>query len=233
MEVYQAAPAEELPEKPPTVPMVEPDPDGLAQSVEKLKGVGPKLGEKLGKVGAQTIWELLNVFPRRYDDYSLMKPIKDLQYGEQITIIGTIWETRARKIWGNQTLVQSVINDGTGSVQASWFNQPWLAEKLKAGLQIVISGTVDQYLGRLVFNSPEWEPLAMDPLKTRRIVPVYPLTEGLNSTKMRDIMRHTVTEWAPRVPDILPEAVRRRQALYPLPPGCGSGAFPAKSASAA
>ncbi len=226
VEVYQAAPAEELPEKPPTVPMVEPDPDGLAQSVEKLKGVGPKLGEKLGKVGAQTIWELLNVFPRRYDDYSLMKPIKDLQYGEQITIIGTIWETRARKIRGNQTLVQSVINDGTGSVQASWFNQPWLAEKLKAGLQIVISGTVDQYLGRLVFNSPEWEPLAMDPLKTRRIVPVYPLTEGLNSTKMRDIMRHTVTEWAPRVPDILPEAVRRRQALYPLPLAVDQAHFP-------
>ncbi|MFO7682939.1 MAG: ATP-dependent DNA helicase RecG [Chloroflexota bacterium] len=217
---------EEFPEKRPFLPAADPDPNGLSQSVEKIKGVGPKIAEKLAKLGAETIWELLYVFPRRYDDYSLMKPIKDLQYGEQVTIIGTIWETRARQVRGSQTLVQSIINDGTGSVQASWFNQPWLAEKLKAGLQVVISGKVDHYLGRLVFNSPEWEPLALDPLKTRRIVPVYPLTLGLNSTKMRDIMRQVVAQWAPRVPEILPEPVRNRRDLYSLPLAVEQTHFP-------
>ncbi|MCA9993443.1 MAG: hypothetical protein KDE29_20805, partial [Anaerolineales bacterium] len=58
----------------------------------------------------------------------------------------------------------------------------------KAGSQIVLSGKVDQYLGRPVFNSPEWEPLSADLLRTGRIVPVYPLTSGLSSNKMRDIM---------------------------------------------
>ncbi|MCP5100921.1 MAG: ATP-dependent DNA helicase RecG, partial [Chloroflexi bacterium] len=199
-----------------TLPQVDPDPNGLAQPVTIIKGVGPKISELIEKLGARNIWELLYLYPRRYDDYTLMKPIYQLQYGDQVTVIGTIWETRARQTRNNQVIVQSVISDGTAKVQASWFNQRWLLDKLPAGMQIVLSGTVDQYLGRLVFNSPEWEPLEIDPLKTRRIVPIYPLTQGLNSNKLRDIMRKTVHHWAPRVPETLPEALRQRQDLFNL-----------------
>lgn len=195
----------------------EPDPEGLTQDVTAIHGVGTATARYLGRVGAETIWDLLYTFPRRYDDYSLLKPINRLEYGEQVTIIGTIWETRARRTRSNQPLVQSIISDGTGRIQATWFNQPWLADKLTAGSQIVISGTVDQYLGRKVFNSPEWEPLSEELLRTGRIVPVYPLTKGLTSTKMREIMKRTVDEWAPRVPDPLPEETRQRQELPTLP----------------
>ncbi|HID54268.1 MAG TPA: DNA helicase RecG, partial [Anaerolineae bacterium] len=142
-----------------------------------------------------------------------MKPISKLEYGEQVTIIGTIWETRARRTRTNQIIVESVISDGTGSVKASWFNQRWLVGQLKAGMQIVISGKVEQFLGRPVFNNPEWEPLEIEPLRTRRIVPVYPLTKGLSSNKMRETMRTAVTQWAPRVPDPLPTALRQRLKL--------------------
>jgi len=196
---------------------LEPDPVGLTQPITKLKGIGPKAAQKLRKLGATTIADLLYLFPRRYDDYTLMKPINKLQYGEQVTIIGTIWQTRARRTRANQVIIQSIINDGAGSVQATWFNQPWLADKLTAGMQIVLSGKVEQYLGRPVFNSPEWEPLDLEPLRTRRIVPVYPLTEGLNSLKMRSLMKAAVDEWAPRAPDPLPDSVRARQKLYALP----------------
>jgi ATP-dependent DNA helicase RecG len=212
--------------EPTPLPEMEPDPIGLAQPTTSLKGIGPKMAQTLEKVGAQTILDLLYLFPRRYDDYTLMKPIKDLVYDEQVTIIGTIWETRARRVRGDQVMVQSIISDGSGTIQATWYNQPWLAEKLKAGMQIVLSGKVDQYLGRLVFNSPEWEPLELEPLKTRRIVPVYPLTQGLNSNKMRDIMRATVTTWSPRVPEPLPARIRQRQRLYTLPQAISQTHFP-------
>ncbi|MCP4424077.1 MAG: ATP-dependent DNA helicase RecG [Chloroflexi bacterium] len=198
------------------LPPAEPDPEGLSQSVTALKGVGPKIAEQLARLNAETIWNLLYVFPRRYDDYTLMKPIKDLVYGEQVTVIGTIWETRARRTRGNQIIVQSIISDGTANIQATWFNQKWLAEKLPAGMQIVLSGKVDQYLGRLVFNSPEWEPLEMDPLRTRRIVPVYPLTEGLSAKKMRGAVDTAVTRWSPHIPDPLPEPIRKRRNFYQL-----------------
>lgn len=205
---------------------VDPDPEGLAQSVTAVHGIGIKVAEQLAKLGATTIHDLLYIFPRRFDDYTLMKPIHKLTYGETVTIIGTIWETRARRSRNNQVIVQSVISDGTGKVQATWFNQKWLADKLKAGMQIVISGKVDQYLGRLVFNSPEWEPLELEPLRTRRIVPIYPLTQGLGSNRMRDIMRKAVGYWAARVPDPLPASVRQRQKLEALPEALQQHHFP-------
>ncbi len=200
-------------------PPAPPSPAELARlqtSVTALNGIGPKIAEKLKRLGAETVLDLLYLFPRRYDDYSLMKPINKLKYGEQVTIIGTIWETRARRTRMNQVLVQSLVNDGTGTIQATWYNQPWLTDQLPAGMQVVLSGKVDQYLGRLVFQGPEWEPLELEPLRTRRLVPVYPLTEGLNGTRLRELMRQAVQEWAGKVPDPLPVEIRHRQKFYQL-----------------
>lgn len=195
----------------------EPDPEGLARPVTTLRGVGAATAERLGSMGVETIWDLLYLYPRRYDDYSQLKPINRLEVGETVTVIGTVWETRARRARNNQSIVQSIISDGTGNIQATWFNQPWLAQKLPAGAHIVLSGTVDHYLGRKVFNSPEWEELSEELMHTGRIVPAYPLTKGLNAGKMRDLMKRAVEEWAPRVPDPLPESVRSRQRLLRLP----------------
>ena len=210
----------------PDTPRVPADPGALAKPVTTLKGVGQKIAEKLNKLDVETIWELLYLFPRRYDDYTLLKPISKLQYGEQVTVIGTIWQTKVRRTRTNQPIIESIINDGTGSVQATWFNQPWLAEQLPAGMQIVLSGKVEMFLGRLVFNSPEWEPLELEPLRTRRIVPIYPLTEGLTAAKMRELMQRAVKEWSTRVPDPLPVDIRKGRRLYSLPHAIQQMHFP-------
>lgn len=180
----------------------------------------------MNRLGAETILDLLYLFPRRYDDYTLLKPINKLQYGEQVTVIGTIWQTKVRRSRTNQAIIESIVNDGTGSIQVTWFNQPWLADQLRAGLQIALSGKIDMFLGRPVFNSPEWEPVEMESLRTRRIVPVYPLTEGLTATKMRELMQRVVKEWAARVPDPLPVEIRKRRRLYSLPRAIEQMHFP-------
>ncbi len=203
-----------------------PDPRGLMQPVTILPEVGQATAQRLETLGATTVGELLRIYPRRYDDFSLMKPINRLQYGEQVTVIGTVWQARARRIRGNQTVLQAIIADGSGRIEATWFNQPWLADKLSAGMQIVLRGKVDKYLGRLVFNSPEWEPLSSDLLRSGRIIPVYPLTKGLASKKMRDVMQTAVSQWATRVPDPLPESSRRRRRLLPLPQAMRQVHFP-------
>jgi ATP-dependent DNA helicase RecG len=196
---------------------MDPDPAALAQSVSIIKGVGPRIAEHLSKLGAETIHDLLTIFPRRYDDYTLMKPINRLAYGDVVTVIGTVWEARARRTRTNQVMVQAMLSDGTGQIQLSWFNQPWLTDKLKAGMQIAVSGKVDQYLGRPVFNSPEWESIELEALETRRIVPIYPLTQGLSAKKMRGVQETVVKSYAPLLPDPLPPQVRQRQDLYSLP----------------
>lgn len=193
-----------------------PDPEGLARSVQTIKGIGPKIAEQLDRIGIRTIEDMLFHFPRRYDDYSDMKPINRLAYGEQVTLIGTVWDVHARKTRNNQVLVQATISDGTGKITANWYNQPWLTQKLKSGLRLVLSGKVEQYLGRKVFNAPQWELLSMDALRTGRIVPVYPLTQGLGAHKLRQLIAGLLPQWTQKVADPLPASIRSKQKLMPL-----------------
>jgi ATP-dependent DNA helicase RecG len=218
----------QIPSKPVTPEPEEiesPDPELFKQPVTEIKGVGPRLAERLEVLGIQTLEDLLYHFPYRYDDYTLLKPINKLEYGEQVTVIGTVWETRVRQVRNNK-LVQSTITDGTGKVQATWFNQPWLVGKLRAGMQIVVSGKVDQFLGRPVFQNPDWERLEMEPLRTRRIVPVYRLTSGLSANKLREIIRQVLDNWGKRLPDPLPTEIRQRRNFYSLPKAIRQIHFP-------
>ena len=187
--------------------------DGLGQSVQAIKGVGSHMAALLANLNIETIEDLLYHFPNRYDDYTTMKPINRLTYGEQVTVIGTVWEVKARKTRSNTTVVQAIISDGSGKIQATWFNQPWLTQQLKSGHRVILSGKVEQYLGRPVFNAPQWELLSMQSLRTGQIVPVYPLTQGLTNYKVRKIMHSAVPYWARRVPDPLPEEILQRQSL--------------------
>ncbi len=191
-------------------------PSGLDAPLTSLRGIGPKMAEQFEKLGLQKIRDVMSFYPRRYVDYSALKPINRLEYGEQVTIIGTVWESSAQRTRSKRQLIKVVIGDGTATIQCTWFNQPWLAKKLKAGATVMVSGKVDQYLGRLTFQSPEWELVEREQLHTGRIVPIYPLTAGLTAKSVRMHVKRTVDFWARRSPDPLPEEIRQRQKLINL-----------------
>jgi ATP-dependent DNA helicase RecG len=199
------------PEEPPTPPVRRVTLNGpglgLNAPVTTIRGIGPAQAARLATLGVETIGDLLLLLPRRYDDYSHLKPINRLAMGEEVTVIGTVWETHTRRGKQGTPITQSLISDGSGTLQCTWFHQSWLAEKLPAGLQVVVSGKVTQYLGRPAMQSPEWEPLERETLHTARIVPVYPLTQGLTPRWLRKQMKSLVDYWAPRVPDPLPPAL--------------------------
>ncbi len=98
----------------------------------------------------------------------------------------------------------------------TWFNQPWIAQQLTPGRAVVLSGRVDQYLGKLTMSSPEWEPLERQQLHTNRIVPVYGLTAGVTPKWLRRVVNAVVERYAPRVPDPLPLSVRQSAGVIPL-----------------
>ena len=192
-------------------------PAALDAKLTVLQGVGPRNAESLARLGLYTLGDMLYYFPRRYDDYSQLKPIRDLFYGEQVTVIGTIQTVHSRPIRGGKaSIVEVIISDTTGGLRLSYFNQPWLANRFKKGDAISVSGKIDQYLGRLVMNSPDWEPVEAENLSTNRIVPVYSLTERIAQKWLRNQMRQVVTFWAPAVVDALPEDVRNSAGLMPL-----------------
>jgi len=137
-----------------------PSTQGLTAPLTVIHGIGPRSAESLNILDLNTLGDLLYYFPRRYDDYSTLKPINRLQYGEDLTVIGTVQTISNRSAKGGQMqITEAVLGDGTGYLRLTWFNQPWLTSQILPGKSIVVSGKIDMYLGRLVMNSPDWEPL--------------------------------------------------------------------------
>ncbi|MGA2820256.1 MAG: ATP-dependent DNA helicase RecG [Anaerolineales bacterium] len=208
-------------------PTAEADLKALQSPLTVIQGIGPATARKLERIGLRTLGDLLWDFPRRFDDYSSLKPIQRLWYGEVVTVIGLLEKIESRRIHGGQgNLVEAVVSDGSGSLRVTWFNQPWLAQRLKPGDMLALSGRIDQYLGRLTMNSPEWEPLDRQQVHTRGIVPVYGLTSGIHQKWFRNVMQSTVRFWADRLPDPLPEPVRREGEWMRLSEAVQQAHFP-------
>ncbi|MGE5603426.1 MAG: OB-fold nucleic acid binding domain-containing protein, partial [Nitrososphaerales archaeon] len=138
---------------------------GLDAPVTRLPGVGPAFAQKLGKLGVETVRDLLYLLPFRYNDLSQLRTIDKLKVGEEVTVIGTVWEVRSRDIGNDRKVVTARVGDGTGEMQMTWFN-PWIEKQLRIGQAYSFGGKVDSYRSMLVMRSPEFEPLDRTLLST-------------------------------------------------------------------
>ena len=192
-------------------------PAAFDADVTVLDGVGPKNAEKLKNLGIFSLGDMLYHYPRRYNDFSQLKTINRLNYGEEITVIGIVKGTNVRSTRGRSKIAEIAITDGTGTLKITFFNQPYITNTIKTGESIAISGKVDRYLGRLVMNNPEWELLDKENLHTNRITPVYPLTANITQKWLRTKMNKVVNYWALRVREPLPKKILESSKLIDLP----------------
>lgn len=207
-------------------PHVEGEPAALDAPTTVLYGVGSVNAKRLEKLGIYTLGDMLYHFPRRYDDFSQLSQISGLLYGREVTIIGSVKSVTNRPVRNNRTITEAIVDDGTGALRVTWFNQPWMAHNLTVGDELVLAGRVDQYLGRLTMSNPEWELLDKEQLHTNRIVPVYPLAADLGQRWLRGLMKRVVTYWAPKLPDPLPSALVTSAQVLPLPDALTQAHFP-------
>jgi ATP-dependent DNA helicase RecG len=178
-------------------------------------------------MGIHTVRDLLYNFPRRHDDYSKLKPIGSLWFGEDVTIIGSVESVSTRSVKsGKMKIVEALVSDKSGAIRATWFNQPWIEGQLSKAKQVVLSGEIDQYLGKLVLNNPEWEPLSKKQLHTNRIVPVYPLTKDITQKWLRGITHSVVEKYIPGLEDPLPDSLLSKSSLTDLPTAIQEIHFP-------
>ncbi len=184
--------------------------------VSTMSGIGPKFAEKLEQIGVYTIEDLLYCFPRRYDDYTQMVPLNKLGPGQTVTAVGTVRNSAVIKGKRGVEVLSLTIDDGAGTLNVSFFGQPYLRSKLERGVQVVFSGKTDLFRGHITMNNPEWELLEREALHTRAIVPVYLLTKGLTAHSMRRFGRTAVEQWASQLPDFMPESVLERADLPDL-----------------
>ena len=189
----------------------------LNANVTTLDKIGPSYAEKLKQLKIQSLGDMLYHFPKRYVDYSKLKPINQLSYGDKVTVIGTVQSIYKRSIKSGRTqLVEAIISDGSGALKITWFNQPWIINKLKENSQISLSGKIDHYLGRLTVNNPEWSPIERKHLIAKGITPVYPLTAKITQNWLRQRMEDVVQHWADKVSDPLPLSLRESAEVMDL-----------------
>ncbi len=142
----------------------------------------------------KTIRDLLYFFPHRHLDYSQRKSISQLTEGEEQTIIANVWQAQEVRLGGRRS-TEAIVGDETGNVRVVWFNNPYLAKQLTTNMRVVISGRVSLFNGRHVFESPEWELVGdEDLIHTGRLVPLYPLTQGLRPRQVRKLMKEVIDQ---------------------------------------
>ncbi len=159
----------------------------------ELKGVGPAVAAKFGQLGLKTIADLIDYYPRRYDDYSQVTPIAKLQPGA-VTIQAVIKQASGRYVRRGMHITEAVASDDTSSVRLIWFNQPYRAATLKTGQSYYISGQFELSHQRFQIMSPSVELVSDFPINTARVIPIYRETKGLNSRQIRAALKQVMQQ---------------------------------------
>ena len=173
--------------------------------LDTLPGVGPTIKRRLSKLGLETIRDLLEHCPRRYEDPVPEVAIAALGGEDEVAIAGEVLNVNSRRR-GRLTIVTARISDGTAAIGATWFNQPWLADQLKPGVHVRLRGRPGRY-GFDVRSSDIGDGEA-----TADFAPVYPASEEITPKKIRELVAealpHAHDYWDP-----LPAELRVREGL--------------------
>ncbi len=190
--------------------------------LNELKGVGDKLYERLEAVGLKTVDNLINYFPRRYDDYSNIIKISALKPG-LVSLKVSFNEISERYVRRGMHITQAVAEDETGRVRVIWFNQPYRARSIMRGRSYFLSGEFAFQHQRVQIINPNIE-LADDQVMTHtaRILPIYRENNQVKSVLIRKLIDQ-VGEVVESLPEILPqwlvddyEIMPYRQAVYSI-----------------
>jgi len=199
----------------------------LSTEVSDISKVGKTIAGRLKKLGILNVEDLIFYYPFRYQDFSQVSKISELNPAESLaTIKGKIEIIENRRSWKTRkTLTEGLVSDGSGSIKVIWFNQPFLTQLLKTGDEIYLSGKInfDRYGPQLV--NPIHEKAKSETIHTARIVPIYPLTDRLTQKQIRWLIKVSLSVVG-QFKDWLPESIKQSLKLYPLSQALNTIHFP-------
>lgn len=179
-----------------------------------LSGVGPVVENNLRAIGIKSIEDLLNYYPRRYDDYSNLIPISEIKPG-QVSIKGKISNSVGRYVRRGMHITEAVLTDKTGSVRLVWFNQPYRANSLKNGSNYFVSGLFQLSRQRMSIINPSLELVSDFPINTARILPVYPQSRTIKSPQLRKLIK-LAFDYVDTIPEYIPKEAKSKYGLISL-----------------
>jgi ATP-dependent DNA helicase RecG len=171
-----------------------------------LAGVGPQIAKRLAKLGLRTVDDLLAHRPRRYEPAAPERRIADLFGEEEVAIAGEVVRTSVRRPSRRLSIVQARVADDSGAITAIWFNQVWLADRLRPGMRVRLRGQLRG--NEFTVRSYDLDGVSA----TADFAPVYPATEELAQRKLREVVWAAV-RYAGDIADPLPAALKENLAL--------------------
>jgi ATP-dependent DNA helicase RecG len=189
----------------------------LATPVEKVRGVGPQRAALLARLDVRTAGDLVFFFPRDYQDLTDRRGIADLEEDVLQTVRGEVVEVDARSSGFGKSTVGVLVRDGTEHLRAIWFNQPFMREKFHAGQHVLLSGKPRFRGGRWEMAHPRVTWLGgEDDDPEMRLLPLYPLTEGIAQYQMRPMVANALADFGHVLEEVFPEELLRQYDLMPL-----------------
>lgn len=185
----------------------------LSDAVTKLKGVGPRMAEKLLRLGIATVEDLLAFYPRRYQDWTKITPMDELVFGEEAAVYGRVADRKEVRPRPHMSILTVVLTDGTGAVNLVYFNQPWKRDEFPVDAHVLAYGRAEYNYRKIQMQNADTElvePAALAGFQ--KLVPVYPLTEGLKLSRMQELIRQAL-EKAEDLTENLPARVLRESHL--------------------
>ena len=194
-----------------------------------IKGVGPKVAYKLNKLGIYTAQDLMMYFPKKHIDYSSRTLIRNLKEGQTTTVFGYIKSVSTFNTRNNLSVTKVVIGDESGKFELCFFNakgNKYVLQRMKAQFPqntgIMVSGTVkrDSYTNALTMDKPSYSIMNGEFLDNKdsnlnlaRIVPIYPMCDGLNIKILRKAIFNAIEMFQEQIVNVLPDFIRNKYGI--------------------
>ncbi len=189
----------------------------LSLPLSTLSRVGKQTEQALKKLGLDTVEDLLFYFPFRYEDFSQISLIKDINTGDTVSIQGEIEMIQnKRSIRQKKNLTEALVSDASGMIKVIWFNQPYITKNLKAGDKVSLAGKTAESYGQLSLISPQYEKdWGENNIHTQGLIPVYHLQSGITQKQLRFLINQSL-EAADKLIEWLPKEVIKEMNLITL-----------------
>ena len=179
--------------------------------VRYLKGVGPKTAERFEKLGILTLSDLLCHYPRRYLDFSKPYSIAEAPADTECVVKAEVFAKPGGRILpGGRRMERITAGDNVSSLEITWFNNPYAAQKLELGQEYYFQGIVTGGMLRRQMVNPQVRTDAQ--VKSSPFEAVYPQTEGLTSSAIAKCVRQLLPH-AELLPDPLPSEMLKKYRL--------------------
>ena len=187
----------------------------LNKDVKYVKTVGPSRVKLLNKLKIYTLKDLIEYYPRDYEDRSKPKNLYECTDGEEVLIEAMPTGRISEMHKGRMTISRLIVKDQTGTCYITWFNQGYLRDKFQPGRMYRFFGKISNKNGRLEMNSPVYDEIDQSK-NTGKIIPIYPLTYELKQNTLRKIIENGLAEVKGKLPETLPEYILKENNLWDI-----------------